>query len=346
MTEPGTRGPAEEPVDATPAPAAEAEAPSEPAAETDVGSGATGAEFEEPRGRVCAGASRFRFHVPRTRRGIFALLLVVGAFAFAGIWTSVTLVHWTETADFSGRCPPDRPGARGLRVGSASRRHLRRVPRRAGRDRLGQGQAERHPTADPGAHWPLPAADPAPDHDALPSTTDTCQKCHSLDRLASSSLVTRTSFSEDETNTRAFVGLMIRPGSGDAFDANRGVHWHVLRAWDPSRGGRPAARADPWIGVGERCEDLRPRMVDGDERHGLVALAQSVGPGTASVMGMKRRAGRPGRREGLAPGAGGRSPPPGTAGSTAGPAHSPSESAARGSARRSSATPRRAPRRG
>ncbi len=70
---------------------------------------------------------------------------------------------------------------------------------------------------------------PPPDHDALPSTTDTCQKCHSLDRLASSSLVTRTSFSEDETNTRAFVGLMIRPGSGDAFDTNRGVHWHVLR---------------------------------------------------------------------------------------------------------------------
>jgi hypothetical protein len=70
---------------------------------------------------------------------------------------------------------------------------------------------------------------PPPDHDALPSTKDTCQKCHSLDRLVSTNLVARTSFSEDQANTRAFTGLLIRPGSGDTFDENRGVHWHVLQ---------------------------------------------------------------------------------------------------------------------
>jgi hypothetical protein len=70
---------------------------------------------------------------------------------------------------------------------------------------------------------------PPPEHDALPSTKDTCQACHSLDRLASAALVARTSFGEDEANTRSFVGLMIRPGSGDTFDEQRGVHWHVLR---------------------------------------------------------------------------------------------------------------------
>jgi hypothetical protein len=57
----------------------------------------------------------------------------------------------------------------------------------------------------------------------------TCLHCHSIDRLQTATLVTRTSFTEDEPNTRQFIGLMIRPGSGDVFDVNRSVHWHVLR---------------------------------------------------------------------------------------------------------------------
>jgi hypothetical protein len=77
---------------------------------------------------------------------------------------------------------------------------------------------------------------PPPDHDALPPVQDTCLHCHSLDRLATANLVTRTSFTEDEANTRQFVGLMVRPRSGDVFDVERSVHWHVLETvnfWSP-----------------------------------------------------------------------------------------------------------------
>jgi len=78
---------------------------------------------------------------------------------------------------------------------------------------------------------------PPPDHASLPSVKNTCLRCHSLDRLATANLVTRTAFTEDETNTRQFVGLMIRPGSGDVFDVKRSVHWHVLsdvQFWTPA----------------------------------------------------------------------------------------------------------------
>ena len=42
-------------------------------------------------------------------------------------------------------------------------------------------------------------------------------------------------FTEDEKNSREFVGLMIRPGGGDAFDVDRSVHWHVLSEFSYSR---------------------------------------------------------------------------------------------------------------
>jgi hypothetical protein len=124
MSEPGTRGPADEPADTTPAPAAEEEASTEPDTEAGTGSEPATELVEEPRMGLRGRVLGFRVRLPRTRRGIFALLLVVGAFAFAGIWTSVTLVHWTETADFCGRCHSMGPELC-LRDGPASRRHLR-----------------------------------------------------------------------------------------------------------------------------------------------------------------------------------------------------------------------------
>ncbi len=251
MSEPGTRGQADEPGAATPAetgpgdpapatadePIDAEDAPAEAAVageaasgDADVAAGEASAAPDEPpatglRGRVVA----FRVQLPRTRRGIFALLLVVGAFAFAGIWTSVTLVHWTETADFCGRCHQMGPELAGYESGphrdvTCGECHVE--PGVSGWVKAKLNGTRQLLQVLTGT-YPQPI--PPPDHDALPTTQDTCQKCHSLDRLASSSLVTRTSFGEDETNTRAFVGLLIRPGSGDSFDTNRGVHWHVLR---------------------------------------------------------------------------------------------------------------------
>ena len=213
MTEPGTRGPAERAASTPPAArgrrGADGPLPSRRSRTTDVGSGADWRRcLEEPpaeglRGRVLG----FRFHLPRTRRGIFALLLVVGAFAFAGIWTSVTLVHWTETADFCGRCHQMGPELVAYESGPHRDVTCGECHVEPGVDRLGQGQAERHPTADPGAHRPLPAADPAArPRQRCPARRTPARSATRWIAWQSSTLVTRTQFTEDETNTRAFVG--------------------------------------------------------------------------------------------------------------------------------------------
>jgi hypothetical protein len=75
--------------------------------------------------------------------------------------------------------------------------------------------------------YPTPI--PPPNHDELPQTADTCQKCHALDSRQFVGLRTQTAFSEDVDNSRNFVGLMIRPGGGNTFNVDRSVHWHVLR---------------------------------------------------------------------------------------------------------------------
>ncbi len=248
MSEPGTRGPADESVDATPVaasaetgipdptvPASGEAAPADPAS-TDATPGdapatADGALApEEPpakglRGRVLS----FRIRLPRTRRGIFALLLVVGAFSFAGIWTSVSLVHWTETADFCGRCHQMGPELMGYESGphrdvTCGECHVE--PGVAGWIKAKLNGTRQLLQVLTGT-YPKPI--PPPDHSDLPPVQDTCLKCHSMDRLATSTLYTRTAFAEDLTSTRQFVGLMIRPSSGDVFDVNRSVHWHVIQ---------------------------------------------------------------------------------------------------------------------
>ncbi len=223
MSEPGTPASADEPIEAVPAGGTGEAADSGATVAVEETAGEAPAPKRGLRGRT------IRLSFPRSRRGIFGLLLVIGAFAFAGIWTGVTLIHWTETADFCGRCHQMGPELVAYETGphrdvTCGECHVE--PGVAGWVKAKLNGTKQLIQVLTGL-YPQPI--PPPDHDALPSTKDTCQVCHSLDRLASSALVARTSFSEDETNTRAFVGLMIRPGSGDTFDENRGVHWHVLR---------------------------------------------------------------------------------------------------------------------
>ncbi len=233
MSERGTPGPADEPVDAAPG-SASADVSTEldagiPVDAVDGGTLEAAADAEGPRRRNLLRGRTFHIRLPHTRRGIFAVLLVVGAFAFAGVWTSVSLIHWTETADFCGRCHQMGPELAAYDAG----------PHRD----VTCGECHVEPGVDGWIKAKLngtrqliqvitglyPKPVPPPDHSALPSVQDTCLRCHSLERLATANLITRTSFTEDEVNTRQFVGLMIRPGSGDVFDVGRSVHWHVLR---------------------------------------------------------------------------------------------------------------------
>jgi nitrate/TMAO reductase-like tetraheme cytochrome c subunit len=170
-----------------------------------------------------------RPHLPRSRRGLFALLLVLGGFGFAMTFAGVSILHWTETADFCGRCHSMAPELAAYEHG----------PHRD------VACAECH--VEPGvAGWikskingtrqlievvlgTFPEPIPPPEHTQLPSSADTCQRCHTVEQHAVADVKTRTQFAEDEANTRQFVGLMVRPGGGDIFDVNRSVHWHVLR---------------------------------------------------------------------------------------------------------------------
>jgi hypothetical protein len=73
-------------------------------------------------------------------------------------------------------------------------------------------------------------------------------------------------------NTRQFVGLMIRPGSGDVFDVGRSVHWHVLRHVEFRT---PTANA-------EKIDYVAVTQDDGTVREFIAAdqveVAEDVGP--------------------------------------------------------------------
>ena len=160
--------------------------------------------------------------------GIFALLLVVGTLGFAAVWTSVTLIQWTETASFCGRCHQMGPELAAYEAGpyrdvTCGECHVE--PGVEGWIKAKLDGTKQLIQVITGV-YPKPV--PPPDHSDLLPVKDTCLRCHSLERLATVNLVTRTTFTEDANNTRQFVGLMIRPGSGDVADVSRSVHWHVL----------------------------------------------------------------------------------------------------------------------
>ena len=169
-----------------------------------------------------------RLRLPRSRAGLFALLLVLAAGGSVVAFTGVSMIHWTETADFCGRCHTMAPELNAYHIGShrdvdCGECHVE--PGIAGwvKSKLA---GTRQLVGVVMGTYPTPIH--PPDHQLLPSPADTCQKCHSLDNRSFAALRAQTQFQEDEANSRNVVGLMIRPGGGDAFDVNRSVHWHVL----------------------------------------------------------------------------------------------------------------------
>ena len=278
MTEPRPGIPAAEPS----APGAE---PAVPRTEPSAPGAAAGGSATAPRPRGTRGRLRaFRFGVPRSRRGIFALLLVVGALGFAAIWTSVSVIHWTETADFCGRCHEMGPELVAYEAGAhrdvtCGECHVE--PGVSGWIKAKLNGTKQLIQVITGL-YPKPV--PPPDHAALPSVKDTCLRCHSLERLATANLITRTAFTEDEKNTRQFVGLMIRPGSGDVFDVKRSVHWHVLQEIDYWSAEGDASKIDLVVVKGD----------DGTQRafiaQNRIEVAEDVQPDVEKVQGTERGA--------------------------------------------------------
>jgi nitrate/TMAO reductase-like tetraheme cytochrome c subunit len=180
------------------------------------------------RWRAIPRVPRIRVAVPRSRPAILALVLALGGIGMVAVFTGASLIRWTETADFCGRCHQMAPELKAYEAGihdtvTCGECHVEPGP-------IGWIKSKIRGTEQLfevvlGA-YPKPI--PAPNHADLPSTKDTCQQCHSVEQLAVNDAKISTQFAEDEPNTRQAVGLMIRPASGVPTDVNSSVHWHVL----------------------------------------------------------------------------------------------------------------------
>ncbi len=170
-----------------------------------------------------------RLGLPKSRRGLFALLLVVGGLGFAGVFTAVSLITWTETADFCGRCHTMAPELQAYEAGPHKSVDCAACHVEPGI--IGWLKAKINGTKQlidvVLGTYPTPI--PPPDHADMPSTVDSCESCHGVTRTAVTTLKTEIVYGEDAANTPEFIGLMIRPGGGDPFNVNRSVHWHVER---------------------------------------------------------------------------------------------------------------------
>jgi nitrate/TMAO reductase-like tetraheme cytochrome c subunit len=211
-------------------------------------------------------------HLPRTRRGVAALLLVMGAFGTFFVVGATTVIAWTETADFCGRCHTMGPELAAHAAGPHS-------DVTCGECHVGPGVEGWIKAKVNGTRQlveivlgTFPEPIPPPDHDSLPPPAETCLRCHSLDRVGTANLVTRTEYTEDEANTRQFIGLMIRPGGGDVFDVGRSVHWHVLADVE-FRSDDEAGQAIRWVGV-TRADGTVEEYLRQDE----IRLAEDVTP--------------------------------------------------------------------
>ena len=178
--------------------------------------------------RVIAAVRRV-VHLPRTRRGWSALLLVTGALAIVAIAGAVQVIAWTETADFCGRCHTMGPELAAHAAGPHADVSCGECHVAPGLDGWVTAKINGTRQLIEIVLGTFPEPIPPPEHEALPPTSETCVKCHSLPNLGTTRLVTRVQYTTDEANTRQFVALMIRPRNGDFLDVNQGVHWHVLQ---------------------------------------------------------------------------------------------------------------------
>jgi nitrate/TMAO reductase-like tetraheme cytochrome c subunit len=212
---------------------------------------APGAEVVEapPRRLARFGIRRF-IHRPRTRRGFFALVLVVAGLAAGAAFGTMSAISWTDTASFCGRCHQMDSELAAYDAGphrdvACAECHVE--PGIGGWVKAKLNGTRQLIEVLTGT-YPQPV--PPPDHSDLPAASETCLSCHSLGRLATTTVVTRTQYTADEANTPQFVALMIRPAGGDPLDVQRSVHWHVLQTVDYASDD-PAAQTIDWVQVTE-----------------------------------------------------------------------------------------------
>jgi len=232
---------------------------------------ATASPDEAPRR---TGLRRIRefIHLPRSRQGVAALVLVLGALGTFFLLGATSVIAWTETADFCGRCHTMGPELTAHTNGPHSDVTCGECHVSPGVQGWVKAKLNGTRQLVEIVLGTFPEPIPPPDHDSLPPPEETCQRCHSLSRVGTSELITRMQYTEDEANTRQFVGLLVRPGGGDVFDVARSVHWHVLADVE-FRADDEGAQAIRWVGV-TRPDGTVREFIRQDE----IRIAEDVGP--------------------------------------------------------------------
>ena len=191
---------------------------------------------------------RLRHPPLSSRRGLFVLVVLVGALGATFTIGTVVAVQWTETADFCGRCHTMGPELKAYEM--SPHREVACVECHTEPGIAGWVKAKVNGTKQlvEVLTGTFPKPIPAPDHALLPSTGVTCLKCHDIGPLIANGgpikLVLQNRYQPDESTTRDAIALVVRPfgfgstaaggsastadGAGaDADAAPRGVHWHV-----------------------------------------------------------------------------------------------------------------------
>ncbi len=161
-------------------------------------------------------------------------------------------IGWTETADFCGRCHTMDPELKAYAISphrdvACAECHVE--PGVAGWARAKVNGVRQLLLVLTGTFQkPIPA----PDHSDLPPTSETCLRCHDVDRLIANggpvTLVLNARYRKDETNTRDMIALVLRPaGFGGTTDI-QGVHWHIASDVRYTTHDPRAQKID-WVGV-------------------------------------------------------------------------------------------------
>lgn len=168
-------------------------------------------------------------HTPLSALVLILGVLFIGALATLG---TVHVVDYSESASFCTTCHTMTPQKKAYAAGahqdvSCGECHVSPgvlgfvKAKLAGTRELYALVTRTYPT-------PIPAIV----HEDLPPTSETCQKCHPLSQIAKegqpTKLISRTTFADDEKNTRNDLAVLIRPANAGTPNA-KSVHWHVLQ---------------------------------------------------------------------------------------------------------------------
>jgi hypothetical protein len=171
-------------------------------------------------------------HPPlRSRRGLFILFVLIAGFGSALTVGGVMGIAYTDTPAFCAACHTMAPEITAYE--NSPHRQVACVDCHTEPGLGGWIQSKvngiRQLVEVATGTFPKPV--PPPDHSLLPSSNDTCLRCHDIAPLLAGGgpikLVLRAEYGLDTASTKQTVALVVRPAGFGGSGATVGVHWHV-----------------------------------------------------------------------------------------------------------------------